>query len=56
MTLDRDGEVLVVKTAWVTRRVTCTKSLLRLCERIRRTDEGRPLLELVKDRNWPGPA
>ncbi len=33
----------------VERKVVCAKRLLRLCERIKRIAEGRPLLELVKD-------
>ncbi len=37
------------KAAWVERKVVCAKRLLRLCERIKRIDEGLPLLELVKD-------
>ncbi len=37
------------KAAWVERKVACAKRLLRLCERIKRIDEGLPLLELVKD-------
>ena len=37
------------KAAWVERKVVCAKRLLRLCERIKLIDKGRPLLELVKD-------
>ena len=37
------------KAAWVERKVVCAKGLLRLCERIKRIDEGLPLLELAKD-------
>ena len=33
----------------VQRKVAYAKTLLRLCERIRRIDEGLPLLELAKD-------
>ena len=35
----------------VRHRVACAKELLRLSERLRRQDEGRPLLEVVKDKN-----
>ncbi len=30
-------------------KVACAETLLRLCERIKRIDEGLPLLELAKD-------
>ena len=45
------GEPTSPKAEWVERKVVCAKRLLRLCERIKERDEGRPILELVKDDN-----